>query len=81
MEYTGLPEPLAAAMHLVEKTNDARAAGVEIDTAQILAAKVACVALREYYSRLTDCIKSGDFDPSTIKDVEIEVYMEGDLDL
>lgn len=76
MEYTSLPEPLAAAMHLVEKTNDARANGVEIDTAQVLAAKVACVALREYFSRLTDCIKNGDYDPEKVASMESDVWSE-----
>lgn len=76
MDFISLPEPLAAAMHFIEKTNEHRANGVEIDTAQVLAAKVACVALREYFSRLNDVIAEGQFDPSRILEAEETLYGE-----
>lgn len=62
-EQYALPEPLGAAIHFVERTNEMRMSGVEMDTAQILAAKVACVAIREYFSRVVTAVEAGIFDP------------------
>lgn len=75
-DHYSLPEPIGAAMHFVERTNDARATGVQIDTAQILASKVACVALREYFSRVVAAVESGLFDPSLVGMSEEEFYGE-----
>jgi len=57
-----LPEPLGAAIHFVEQTNNARSNGIPIDSAQILASKVACVALREYFARVAKAVEEGKFD-------------------
>lgn len=75
-DHYSLPEPIGAAMHFVERTNDARATGVQIDAAQVLASKVACVALREYFSRVANAVESGLFDPSFVG--MSEDYLDGE---
>lgn len=75
-EYYLMPEPLGAAMHFVEKTNEVRSSGAEIDTAQVLASKVACVALREYFSRLVTSVQDGVFDPVAINVDDCEIIKE-----
>lgn len=65
-DHYSLPEPLGAAIHFIERTNDARSTGIEIDSAQVLAAKVACVAVREYFARLATAVESGIYDPMLV---------------
>lgn len=65
-DHYALPEPLGAAIHFIERTNDARSTGIPIDSAQILASKVACVAVREYFARVAKAVESGIFDPMLV---------------
>ena len=65
-DHYSLPEPLGAAIHFIERTNDARSTGIEIDSAQVLAAKVACVAVREYFSRVATAVEAGLYDTQVI---------------
>ena len=76
VEFLNLPDPLGAAIHFVEKTNETRAAGIEVDTAQILAAKAACVTLRDYFARLQTSIADGAFDPEHIAEQEKALFEE-----
>ena len=74
--HYALPEPLGAAIHFVERTNEMRMSGVEIDTAQVLASKVACIAIREYFSRLVTSVEAGLFDPVAMDSEDFEAYRE-----
>ena len=73
-EYIELPDPIGAAMHFVQATHEASIAGVEIDTAQVLASKVACVALREYFARVCKAVEYGKFDPYLVSFEDFHDY-------
>lgn len=71
LAFTLVPEPLKLAHDFIESTNESRLQGIEVDSAQILAAKVANVAMRSYFARLVDVIERGEFDPDAILQVEM----------
>ncbi len=58
-----LPVPIQTAIQFVESTNHYRMHG-PIDAAQTIAAKVALVAIRDYFSQLAEAVQRGKFDPS-----------------
>lgn len=76
-DHYALPEPLGAAIHFIQQTNDARATGIPIDSAQILASKVACVAIREYFARVAKAVEDGVYDPLPIDFEELYGEEEG----
>jgi hypothetical protein len=60
------PVSIQHAIKFVMHTNDARHHGVEIDTAQVLANKVAVLCCRSYFARLLTAIDSGELDPVSL---------------
>ncbi len=58
------PVCIQHAASFVFATNADRRLG-PIDTAQVLAAKVAALACREYFSRLLKALEDGELDPMT----------------
>lgn len=65
MDWTKVPEPIALAHEVVTSVNQARAEGVQVDAAQVLAAKVASVALRSYFAQLVNAVERGEYDIDT----------------
>jgi hypothetical protein len=66
LNWSKVPQPVDRAFQLVHHTNEARWQGVAIDGAQVLASKVACLVLREYFSRVLTALEDGELDPMTL---------------
>lgn len=66
--WSKVPQPIDRAFQLVHHTNEMRSMAVPIDNAQVLASKVACLALREYFSRLLTALEDGELDPITVEE-------------
>ena len=78
MEWLTVPEPLKLTYDFITATNEARGAGVAIDTSQVLACKVANQAMRSYFARILAAVDRGEFDPDEIFDCEMA--MGGSVD-
>lgn len=66
LNWSKVPQPIDRAFQLVHHTNETRSLGTPIDNAQVLASKVACLVLREYFSRLLTALEDGELDPMTV---------------
>jgi hypothetical protein len=66
LNWSKVPQPVDRAFQLVHHTNETRGMGIAMDNAQVLAAKVACLVLREYFSRVLTALEDGELDPMTV---------------